>query len=162
MSVTTPITTTASSDSITPFEQALSSLLLYTATTTATTVSYICSSGHAPLLIPTSSGNAASQSLPTLYYQNLYELLLTSTLSHRDTHEPGVPLLVTCTIHENTHGTQQFATSCLPKLTLPSFSGNPPDWQSFWDLFSTAIHLNPNLVECKNSITRRPSFREMH
>ena len=53
ISVTTPIATTASSDSVTSVEQALSSMSLYTATTTATTVSYIYSSGP-PLLIPTS------------------------------------------------------------------------------------------------------------
>ena len=104
MPVTTPIATTASSDSVTSVEQALSSMSLYTATTTATTVSYIYSSGL-PLLIPTSSSNAASQSLPTLHYQNLYEPVLTSTLSCRDTHEPEVPLLETRTIHENTHDT---------------------------------------------------------
>ena len=89
MPVTTPIATTASSDSVTSFEQALSSMSLYTATTAATNVSYIYSSGL-PLLIPTSSSNAASQSLPTLHYQNLYEPVITSTLSCRDTHEPEV------------------------------------------------------------------------
>ena len=138
MPVTTPIATTISSDSVTSVEQTLSSMSLYTATTTAMTFSYIYISGP-PLLIPTSS-NVASQSLPTLHYQNLYEPVLTSTLSHRDTYEPGVPLVATCTIHEITHGTQQFATSGLPKL-----SENPLEWQSFWESFSTAIHLNPNL-----------------
>ena len=150
MSVTTHIATTALSDSVTSVEQALSSMSLYTATATATTISYIYSSGR-PLLIPTSLSNAALQlSLPTLHYQNLYEPVLTSILSRSDTHEPGFSLLVTHTIHENTHGTQQFAASHLPKLTLPSsFSGNPLEWQSFWDPFSTAIYLNPNLSGVK-------------
>ena len=40
---------------------------------------------------------------------------------------------------------QQFTTSRLPKLTLPSFSGNLLDWLTFWDSFQAAIHLNPNL-----------------
>ena len=40
---------------------------------------------------------------------------------------------------------QQFVTSRLPKLTLPSFSGNPLEWLTFWDSFQAAIHLNPNL-----------------
>jgi len=33
-----------------------------------------------------------------------------------------------------THGT-------LPKLTPPTFSGNPLKWQTFWDLFDTAVLL---------------------
>ena len=48
MPVTTPIATAASSDSVTSVEQALNSISLYTATTTATTVSYIYSSGLPP------------------------------------------------------------------------------------------------------------------
>ena len=40
---------------------------------------------------------------------------------------------------------QQFAVSRLPKLTLPTFSGNILDWLTFWDSFQAAIHLNPNL-----------------
>ena len=40
---------------------------------------------------------------------------------------------------------QQFAVSRLPKLTLPTFSGNILDWLTFWDSFRAAIHLNPNL-----------------
>ena len=39
----------------------------------------------------------------------------------------------------------QFATSRLPKLTLPTFSGNPLTWLTFWDSFQAAIHLNPTL-----------------
>ena len=31
----------------------------------------------------------------------------------------------------------------LPKLNLPVFSGNPLDWQSFWDSFEAAVHRNP-------------------
>ena len=40
---------------------------------------------------------------------------------------------------------QQFATSRLPKLSLPTFSGNPLTWQTFWDSFYAAIDANPNL-----------------
>ena len=40
---------------------------------------------------------------------------------------------------------QQFAVGRLPKLTLPTFSGNILDWLTFWDSFRAAIHLNPNL-----------------
>ena len=41
--------------------------------------------------------------------------------------------------------TQRFATSRLPKLTLPTFSGDPLTWQTFWDLFYAAIHANTTL-----------------
>ena len=41
--------------------------------------------------------------------------------------------------------TQQFATSRLPKLSLPIFSGDPLTWQTFWDSFYAAIHANTNL-----------------
>ena len=34
----------------------------------------------------------------------------------------------------------------LPKLSLPIFSGNPLEWQSFWDSFDTAVHRNPTLT----------------
>ena len=40
---------------------------------------------------------------------------------------------------------QQFVTSRLPKLTLPTFSGDPLTWQTFWDSFYVSIHANPNL-----------------
>ena len=33
----------------------------------------------------------------------------------------------------------------LPKLELPTFSGNSLHWQGFWDSFESAIHNNPNL-----------------
>lgn len=36
--------------------------------------------------------------------------------------------------------------SRLPKLSLPTFSGNPLMWQTFWDSFEAAVHLNPNLT----------------
>ena len=42
---------------------------------------------------------------------------------------------------------QQFAARRLPKLTLPTFSGDPLNWLTFWDSFQAAIHLNPNLSE---------------
>ena len=33
----------------------------------------------------------------------------------------------------------------LPKMELPKFNGNPLQWQSFWDQFSSAIHENDSL-----------------
>ena len=37
------------------------------------------------------------------------------------------------------------ATSHLPKLSLPSFSGDPLTWQSFWDSFDAAVNSNTAL-----------------
>ena len=33
----------------------------------------------------------------------------------------------------------------LPKLDLPTFSGNLLEWQSFWDSLESAVHSNPTL-----------------
>ena len=35
--------------------------------------------------------------------------------------------------------------SRLPKLQLPTFSGNPLEWLTFWDSFNVAVNSNPNL-----------------
>ena len=40
---------------------------------------------------------------------------------------------------------QLYNTSRLPKLELPTFSGNPLSWQSFWDSFDAAVNSNPTL-----------------
>ena len=37
------------------------------------------------------------------------------------------------------------STSRLPKLTLPTFSGDPLTWLTFWDSFSAAVDSNPTL-----------------
>ena len=36
-------------------------------------------------------------------------------------------------------------SSRLPKLNLPTFSGNPLHWFTFWDSFEVAVHSNPTL-----------------
>ena len=46
---------------------------------------------------------------------------------------------------EGHRAASQFAISRLPKLTLPTFSGDPLTWQTFWDSFNAAIHANPSL-----------------
>ena len=33
----------------------------------------------------------------------------------------------------------------LPKLNIPTFGGDPLDWQPFWDSFEAAIHNNSQL-----------------
>ena len=38
------------------------------------------------------------------------------------------------------------SASRLLKLSLPTFSGNPLLWQTFWDSFEAAVHGNPNLT----------------
>ena len=35
--------------------------------------------------------------------------------------------------------------SRLPKLTLPTFSGDPLQWKTFWDSFNAAVHSNVGL-----------------
>ena len=44
-----------------------------------------------------------------------------------------------------TNSFQRFATSQSPKCSLPTFSGGPLTWLSFWDSFFAAIHFNPIL-----------------
>jgi len=34
----------------------------------------------------------------------------------------------------------------LPKLSIPVFSGDPLQWQSFWDCFEAAVHNNASLT----------------
>ena len=36
-------------------------------------------------------------------------------------------------------------SSSLPKLNLPTFSGNPLNWSTFWDSFEAAVHSNTTL-----------------
>lgn len=60
-----------------------------------------------------------------------------------------------CNNHESTtviaHTTTPLAsphlynTSRLPKLEMPMFSGDPLNWQSYWNSFETAVDTNPTL-----------------
>ena len=69
---------------------------------------------------------------------------------------PDTRSLYTPSVIQPTHGvfptsavgyasSQQFAASRLPKLSLPTFSGDPLTWQTFWDSFYAAIDANPIL-----------------
>ena len=60
---------------------------------------------------------------------------------HENTQEPSLTNLP----HIPTNIAPQFTTR-LPKLTLPTFAGNPLAWQSFWDSFSAAVHSNNSLT----------------
>ena len=44
----------------------------------------------------------------------------------------------------DSHPASQYITR-LPKLEVSKYSGDPLNWQSFWDCFESAIDLNPNL-----------------
>ena len=47
-------------------------------------------------------------------------------------------------------GSMVSAKSCeakLPKLLLPTFSGDPVAWATFWESFSSAIHQNADLSD---------------
>ena len=39
-----------------------------------------------------------------------------------------------------------YSTTRLPKLDIPVFTGEPLEWQSFWDCFEAAIDTNPSLT----------------
>ena len=47
--------------------------------------------------------------------------------------------------HETPHVNETHNYSRLPKLALPTFNGDPLQWQTFWDSFSAAVHCNPRL-----------------
>ena len=97
-----------------------------------------------PLLIPfTSVGHTIphiSQQSPLVPSvpdaRDLYTSSESQFMNHR------LPPMPTGGYHVNT---QQFVTSRLPKLSLPTFSGDPLTWQSFWDSFSAAIHSNHSI-----------------
>jgi hypothetical protein len=68
----------------------------------------------------------------------------TNTQFHQET--PVIPVfppnLPTTTPH---HPSPLNQNSRLPKLNLPTFSGNPLQWFTFWDSFEAAVHSNSTL-----------------
>ena len=48
----------------------------------------------------------------------------------------------------------------LPKLEMPQFTGNPLQWQSFWDCFEAAIHNNTSLAGVQKLGCLRIQLRE--
>ena len=127
-------------------------------------VSYVHSLGPPPLILRTTEATGphllASTDplslLPALSHLNLgtsnnQNFTRSPTMYTRTTESQlGAPPLMAET--ESPSQIHQFAASRLPKLTLPMFSGNLSDWLTFWDFFRAAIHLNPILVVCRNSI----------
>ena len=67
------------------------------------------------------------------------------------TDNTGEPLINSHTINPTSPTAQAHLTptsshmSRLPKLNLPTFSGNPLNWNTFWDSFNVAVNSNPNL-----------------
>ena len=105
--------------------------------TSHSAVTYVHSSGPPPL-IPASTTLFSQLSSLNLDVSNSPSLArVSSTIS--------LPMGPNTTNTIDHNHTQQFAASRLPKLTLPTFSGNPLTWLTFWDSFQAAIHLNPNL-----------------
>jgi len=47
----------------------------------------------------------------------------------------------------NTNTTAFQPKAKLPKLILPKFRGDIMQWQSFWNSFNSAIHINPQLSQ---------------
>ena len=68
--------------------------------------------------------------------------------SHRSLHTEDTPVIpVDPPLTERVSDTSRsrLEVTRLPKLTIPTFSGNVLEWQSFWDCFETAVHNNPGL-----------------
>ena len=53
-----------------------------------------------------------------------------------------------------------FQTNRLPKLVLPSFNGNPLEWQSFWDAFRSAVHDNSSISDVQKFNYLRGQLRD--
>ena len=53
-----------------------------------------------------------------------------------------------------------FQTNRLPKLVLPSFNGNPLEWQSFWDAFWSAVHDNSSISDVQKFNYLRAQLRD--
>ena len=49
------------------------------------------------------------------------------------------------TEHTTVSTSASHATSRLPKLSIPTFTEDPLNWQSFWDCFDSAVNSNPTL-----------------
>ena len=85
-------------------------------------------------------------------------LTLPEVEPHDESDTPAVtevPLSTNVSSIRHAHHTNEgFGNSTrLPKLNLPQFSGDPLAWQTFWDSFEAAIHLNP----CK--LNRSPEIQ---
>jgi len=117
-----------------------------------TTTAFSNASGPPPLIPATSLFHASNSNstyrsfaTTTLFApRNPYE----PQLSTQATRFPSTALATHMTPPVLNH--QQFASTHLPKLILPTFSGDPLDWITFWDSFYVTIPVNPNLSGIQN------------
>ena len=130
-----------------------------------TTMTYSTSLGPPPL-IPAETSGIVSQHRPTSLSTTLltphrfnelpittHQQVLPVMSASRHLYESPPPVtqhslaapLISTHPAAPSHHSQMFATSRLPKLTLPTFYGDPLTWQTFWDSFYVTIHANPNL-----------------
>ena len=105
-----------------------------------------------PVISHTSLSSVGSQRLLTTIVfapRSPYESLMSACLD---------PLIQPFT---PSRSTQQFASSCLPKLTLPMLSGVPLTWQTFWDSFYVSIHANHSLSGIEKFTYLKVQLEEM-
>ena len=70
----------------------------------------------------------------------------TSIIVTKDSRDPDTTLDHVSTVHKKpVHTDMQRTIGQLPKLSLPTFSGDPLQWQMFWDSFDAAVHSNVSL-----------------
>ena len=50
-------------------------------------------------------------------------------------------------------------TVCLPRLDLPNFSGDAPEWLPFWDGFNAASNSNPSISDVQKLNYPRSQLR---
>ena len=108
-----------------------------TASTTPSAISHVTTpvmsslvtSSHSEATTSTSS-EALAHSMTSSTTISTHSPVVTSTTEHSRT-----PIV---SIHPQN-------ASRLPKLTLPTFSGDPLAWQTFWDSFEAAVDSNPAL-----------------
>ena len=83
--------------------------------------------------------------------------------SHRSLHtedKPVIPVDPPLTERVSDTSRSRLEVTRLPKLTIPTFSGNVLEWQSFWDCFETAVHNNPGLSNVQKLNYLRTQLQE--
>ena len=108
-----------------------------TASTTPSAISHVTTPVMSSLVTSSHSEATTSTSSEAL----AHSMTSSTTIS---THSPVV---TSTTEHSRTPivSTHPQNASRLPKLTLPTFSGDPLAWQTFWDSFEAAVDSNPAL-----------------
>ena len=115
----------------------IASLASMPTVSTVTTVPLISAPLLSPMTPTTNNRNFNSETLAPRTVINS-----TSLANHTSVTQltPTIPASAT-----HVYTSSQSLNSRLPKLTLPVFSGDPLNWQTFWDSFNAAVHTNPAL-----------------